>query len=219
MAGHFSTMGPDPSKLWADGRRFTHQITACNMGVSLTKGANTGIGSIQKFVVGLGWDTNRADSGQAYDLDASAFMLDASGKVLSDRHFIYYNNKRSPEGVLEAGGDNLTGAGDGDDEVIKVDLTNVPGNCETISFVVTIHDGEARRQNFGQVRNAYVRIYDPATNEEIVKYDLAEDFSVETSIEFGNLYKRNDAWKFRAVGSGYAGGLLKFCQLFGVNVG
>jgi tellurium resistance protein TerD len=189
------------------------------MGVNLTKGGNTAIGNIQKFVVGLGWDTNNSDSGQGYDLDASAFMLDASGKVLSNAHLVFFNNKRSPEGVLEAAGDNLTGAGDGDDETIKVDLSNVPANCETISFVVTIHDAEARRQNFGQVRNAYVRIFDANTREEIVKYDLAEDFSVETAIEFGNLYKRNDAWKFRAVGSGYAGGLMKFCSLYGVNVG
>jgi tellurium resistance protein TerD len=189
------------------------------MGVSLTKGANTAIGSIQKFTVGLGWDTNASDSGQAYDLDASAFMLDASGKVLSNQHFIYYNNTKSPEGVLSTAGDNLTGAGDGDDETIQVNLANVPAGCETISFVVTIHDAEARRQNFGQVRNAYVRIFDPSNNEEIVKYDLAEDFSIETAIEFGSLYKRNDQWKFRAVGSGYAGGLMKFCSLFGVNVG
>lgn len=189
------------------------------MGVSLTKGGNTAIGTIQKFTVGAGWDTNSSDSGHPYDLDVSAFMLNAAGKVLSDAHFIYYNNKRSPEGVLDAAGDNTTGAGEGDDETIKVDLSRVPSECEVISFVVTIHEAESRRQNFGQVRNAYVRIFDPTTNEEIVKYDLAEDFSVETAIEFGSLYKRNDAWKFRAVGSGYAGGLIKFCQIYGVNVG
>jgi tellurium resistance protein TerD len=189
------------------------------MGVSLSKGANTGIGTIQKFVVGLGWDSNASDSGSAFDLDASAFMLDGSGKVLSDRHFIYFNNKQSPEGALNTAGDNLTGAGDGDDETLSVDLSKVPANCETITFVVTIHDAEAKRQNFGQIRNAYVRVYDPSANEEIVKYDLAEDFSIETAIEFGSLYKRNDAWKFRAVGSGYAGGLMKFCEIFGVNVG
>jgi tellurium resistance protein TerD len=187
------------------------------MGVSLTKGGNTAIGSIQKFTVGLGWDTNLHDSGGTFDLDASAFVLDASGKVISNAHFVYYNNLKSPDGSVETMGDNRTGDGAGDDEVIKVDLSKVPANCETISFVVTIHEGEAKRQNFGQVRNAYVRIFDPATNEEIVKYDLAEDFSVETSIEFGNLYKRNDAWKFRAVGSGYAGGLEKFCSIFGVT--
>jgi tellurium resistance protein TerD len=190
-----------------------------DMGVSLTKGANTAIGSIQKFTVGLGWDTNASDSGAGYDLDASAFVLDASGKVLSDRHFVYYNNKLSPEGLVSTAGDNLTGAGAGDDETIQVDLSKVPANCESITFVVTIHDAEARRQNFGQVRNAYVRIFDPSNGEEIVKYDLAEDFSVETAIEFGSIYKRNDAWKFRAVGSGYAGGLMKFCSIFGVNVG
>jgi tellurium resistance protein TerD len=188
------------------------------MGVNLTKGANAPIGDVQKFTVGLGWDTNNADSGQAYDLDASAFMLDANGKVLSTKHFVFFNNKQSPDGTVTAGGDNLTGAGDGDDETLQVDLSKVPAGCESISFVVTIHEGAERRQNFGQVRNAYVRIFD-GTGSEIVKYDLAEDFSVETAIEFGSLYKRNDAWKFRAVGSGYAGGLLKFCEIYGVSVG
>ncbi len=189
------------------------------MGVSLTKGANTAIGSIQKFKVGLGWDTNLHDSGQAFDLDASAFLLDASGKVLSLKHFVYYNNTVSPDGAVSSGGDNRTGDGAGDDETLSVDLSKVPAGCETITFVVTIHEADVKRQNFGQVRNAYVRIFDPSNNEEIVKYDLQEDFSIETSIEFGNLYKRNDVWKFRAVGSGYAGGLEKFCSIFGVNFG
>ncbi|MFN8397974.1 MAG: TerD family protein [Bacteroidia bacterium] len=189
------------------------------MGVNLTKGANAPVGNVQKFTVGLGWDMNRADSGGTFDLDASAFLLDASGKVLSDRHFVFFNNRQSPEGGVVSGGDNLTGAGDGDDETIQIDLSKVPANCESISFIVTIHEAESRRQNFGQIRNAYVRILDPGTREEIVKYDLAEDFSIETAIEFGSLYKRNDQWKFRAVGSGYAGGLMKFCEIYGVNIG
>jgi tellurium resistance protein TerD len=189
------------------------------MGINLTKGGNAALGaSLQKFVVGMGWDTNQSDSGQDFDLDASAFMLGADGKVISDKHFIFFNNLTSPEGCVEHTGDNLTGAGDGDDESIKVDLSKMPANCESITFVVTIHDAEARRQNFGQVRNAFVRIYDPSTNEEILKYDLGEDFSVETAVEFGNLYKKDGAWKFKAIGTGYAGGLAKFVTQFGLSL-
>jgi tellurium resistance protein TerD len=187
------------------------------MGISLTKGGNAPLGaSLQKFVVGMGWDTNASDSGQDFDLDASAFMLGADGKVITDKHFIFFNNLISPDGCIEHSGDNLTGAGDGDDESIKVDLSKMPANCESITFVVTIHEAEARRQNFGQVRNAFVRIYDPSTNEEILKYDLGEDFSVETAVEFGSLYKKDGAWKFKAIGTGYAGGLQKFVTQFGL---
>jgi tellurium resistance protein TerD len=187
------------------------------MGINLTKGGNAPLGaSLQKFVVGMGWDTNESDSGQGFDLDASAFMLGADGKVISDKHFIFYNNLASPEGCVIHTGDNLTGAGEGDDESIKVDLSKMPANCESITFVVTINDAEARRQNFGQVRNAFVRIYDPSTNEEILKYDLGEDYSVETAVEFGNLYKKDGAWKFKAIGAGYAGGLQKFVEKFGL---
>jgi tellurium resistance protein TerD len=184
------------------------------MGINLAKGGNTSMGSLQKFNVGMGWDTNDSDSGQGFDLDASAFMLGANGKAISDAHFIYYNNLKSPEGCIEHTGDNTTGAGDGDDETIKVDLSKLPSGCETISFVVTIHEADARRQNFGQVRNAFVRIYDPSTNEEILKYDLGEDFSIETAVEFGNLYLKDGAWKFKAVGTGFAGGLEKFVTKF-----
>jgi len=192
------------------------------MGINLTKGGNASIGSLQKFVVGMGWDTNETDSGQSFDLDASAFILNANGKVLSwnpqsGGHFIFYNNLKSPEGCVEHTGDNLTGAGDGDDETIKVDLSKLPSGCEKITFVVTIHDAETRRQNFGQVRNAFVRIYDPSTNEEILNYDLGEDFSVETAVEFGELYRKDGAWKFKAIGTGFAGGLNKFCEKYGVN--
>ena len=185
------------------------------MGINLTKGGNAPIGaSLQKFVVGMGWDANETDSGQTFDLDASAFMLGANGKVLSDRHLVFYNNLTSPEGAVEHTGDNLTGAGDGDDEKINIDLSKLPANCESITFVVTIHDAEARRQNFGQVRNSFVRIYNPVTNEEVIKYDLGEDFSIETAIEFGSLYKKDGAWKFRAIGSGFAGGLQKFVDKY-----
>jgi tellurium resistance protein TerD len=184
------------------------------MGINLTKGGNAAIGSIQKFTVGMGWDVNESDTGQGFDLDASAFMLNAGNKVLSDGHFIFYNNLKSPEGCVEHAGDNQTGAGDGDDETIHVDLSKLPSGCESITFVVTIHDAEARRQNFGQVRNAFVRIYNPTTNEEILKYDLGEDFSVETAVEFGSLYKKDGNWKFKAIGAGYAGGLQKFVDKY-----
>ena len=148
------------------------------MAINLTKGGNAAIGSIQKFNVGLGWDTNETDSGIGFDLDASAFLLNSSAKVVSSSHFIFFNNLKSPEGCIEHTGDNLTGDGDGDDETIKVDLSKLPSGCEKITFVVTIHEADERRQNFGQVRNAFIRVYDPITNEVIIKYDLCEDFSI-----------------------------------------
>jgi tellurium resistance protein TerD len=184
------------------------------MGINLTKGGNAAIGSIQKFSVGMGWDVNETDSGQGFDLDASVFLLNGSAKVVSESHFIYYNNLKSPEGCVEHTGDNTTGAGDGDDETIKIDLSKLPAGCEKITFVVTIHEAEQRNQNFGQVRNAFVRIYDPNTNEEILKYDLGEDFSVETAVEFGELYQKDGVWKFKAIGTGFAGGLQKFVDKY-----
>jgi len=184
------------------------------MGINLTKGGNASLGSLQKFVVGMGWDTNQTDSGNDFDLDASAFMLNTGGKILSEAHFVFYNNLKSPEGCVEHTGDNQSGAGDGDDESIKIDLSKLPAGCEKITFVVTIHDAEIRRQNFGQVRNAFVRVYDPSTNEEILKYDLGEDFSIETAVEFGELYRKDGAWKFKAIGTGYAGGLQKFVDKY-----
>jgi tellurium resistance protein TerD len=186
-------------------------------GINLTKGGNASIGSIQKFMVGMGWDPNKTDSGQQFDLDASAFMLNAKGQLLTDSHFVYYNNVKSPEGCLEHAGDNTTGEGDGDDEKIQVDLSKLPAGCEKITFVVTIHDAENRRQNFGQVSKAHVRIFNPISNEEILKYDLGEDFSVETAIEFGELYCKDGAWKFKAIGVGFAGGLQKFVDLYKNN--
>ncbi len=184
------------------------------MSINLTKGGNTSIGSLQKFVVGMGWDTNATDSGAAFDLDASAFMLNGAGKALSQNHFIFFHNLKSPEGCIEHTGDNKTGDGDGDDETIKVDLSKLPAGCESITFVVTIHEGESRKQNFGQVRNAFVRVYNPSSNEEILKYDLGEDFSTETAIEFGSLYLKDGQWKFKAIGTGFSGGLQKFVDKF-----
>ena len=184
------------------------------MGINLVKGGNASVGTLQKFNVGVGWDINESDSGSGFDLDASAFILNSAGKVISNEHFVFYNNLKSPEGCVEHTGDNLTGDGDGDDETIKVDLSKLPQGCETITFVVTIDNADAKGQNFGQVRNAFVRIYDPSTNEEIIKYDLGEDFSIETAIEFGNLYLKDGQWKFKAIGSGYAGGLQKFVEKY-----
>lgn len=175
------------------------------MAISLEKGQRVNVG-LPKFIVGLGWDANSA-VGDDFDLDASVFVLGENRKILSDQFFIFYNNLKSPDGSVEHTGDNLTGAGDGDDESIKIDLSKIDANATEICFVVTIHDAVAKRQNFGQVRNAFVRIYNPDTNEQILKYDLDEDFSIETAVEFGRLYKRGGEWKFEAVGVGLKGGL------------
>jgi tellurium resistance protein TerD len=165
------------------------------MSINLQKGQKVNLEkngqSVQNFVVGMGWDVNETDSGLDFDLDASAFLLSENGKVLTSSHFVYYNNLTSPEGCAEHTGDNLSGAGDGDDESIKIDLSKAPANLSAITFVVTIHDAENRRQNFGQVRNAFVRVYDPSNNGEILKFDLGEDFSIETAVEFGRIYKKD----------------------------
>ena len=183
------------------------------MAISLQKGQRAGI-SAPKFTVGLGWDTNKAASGSAFDLDASIFVLNEAGKVVSDKHFIYFNNLKSPEGAVEHSGDNLTGDGDGDDEQIKIDLSRISPDAASINIVVTIYDAEARKQNFGQVRNAIIRIFDPNTNEEILKYELDEDFSIETAIEFGRVYRRNGEWKFEAIGTGMKGGLQDYLNKY-----
>lgn len=182
--------------------------------VSLTKG-NPGL---TKVVVGLGWDVNQFDTGGSFDLDTAAFLLTASGKVSKSEDFVFYGNLKHPSGCAEHLGDNLTGAGDGDDEQIKIDLSLVPENIAKIAFSVTIYDAETRRQNFGQVNNAFIRIYNEATGEEMLRYDLGEDFSIETAAVFGELYKNNGEWKFNAIGSGYQGGLAALCANFGVDV-
>ena len=183
------------------------------MAISLQKGQRESL-SQQKFSIGLGWDTNAFDTGGAFDLDASAFILGESGKILSDQHFVFYNNLATPTDAVVHSGDNLTGAGDGDDEVINIDLTRIEPAAQEISFVVTIHDGEQRKQNFGQVRNAFIRIFDSASGAELMKYDLDEDFSVETAVEFGRLYKKGSDWKFEATGSGFKGGLEFFLNKY-----
>jgi len=176
------------------------------MSINLHKGQREAINA-PKFVVGLGWDANASTTGTSFDLDASVFILGENKKLVSDSHFVFYNNLKSPDGAVEHTGDNLTGAGDGDDEQIKVDLSLIVGEVAEICIVVTIHDAENRRQNFGQVRNSFIRIFDPGTNTTLLKYELEEDFSIETAVEFGRIYKRNNEWKFEAIGAGMKGGL------------
>lgn len=182
--------------------------------VSLTKG-NPGL---TKVVIGLGWDVNGFDTGGDFDLDAAAFLLTDTGKVSNQNDFIYFGNLTHPSGAVQHLGDNLTGVGDGDDEQIKIDLSKVPANIAKIAFTVTIYEAETRRQNFGQVNNAFVRIYNEATGEEMLRYDLGEDFSIETAAVFGELYKNGDEWKFNAIGSGYQGGLAALCNNYGIDV-
>lgn len=170
--------------------------------VSLTKG-NPGL---TKVVVGLGWDVNQFDTGGSFDLDAAAFLVTDAGKVSRPEDFVFYGNLTHPSGSVQHLGDNLTGEGDGDDEQIKVNLAAVPSNISKIVFTVTIYDAETRRQNFGQVNNAFIRIYNEETGAEMLRYDLGEDFSIETAAVFGELYKNGNEWKFNAIGSGYQGG-------------
>lgn len=192
------------------------------MAVSLSKGQKVdltkGNPGLSKLVIGLGWDTNKYDGGAAFDLDASAFLLGGNGKVASDADFVFYGNLKHTSGGVEHMGDNLTGEGDGDDEQIKVNLASVPATVDKIDFTVTINEAEERKQNFGQVSNAYIRIVNENSNAELIRYDLGEDFSVETAVVVGELYRNNGEWKFNAIGSGFQGGLKALCQNFGVNV-
>lgn len=183
------------------------------MAINLQKGQRENIDA-PKFTIGLGWDTNNSSTGSAFDLDASIFILNDQKKLISDENFVFYNNLISPDGSVEHTGDNLTGDGDGDDEQIKVDLTKADPKVSEICIVVTIHDAESRRQNFGQVRNSFVRIFDAVTNEVILKYELEEDFSIETAVEFGRIYKREGKWKFEAVGMGMKGGLQDYLNKY-----
>lgn len=191
------------------------------MALSLQKGGNLSLSKeapgLTKILVGLGWDPRSTDGAQ-FDLDASAFLLNASGKVRGDADFIFYNQLKSPDGSVEHTGDNRDGAGDGDDEAIKVDLSRVPVDVDKIAFTVTIHDAENRRQNFGQVGNSFIRIVNETNGSEIVRYDLAEDASTETAMIFAELYRHNSEWKFRAVGQGYAGGLKALANGYGLTV-
>lgn len=192
------------------------------MPVSLQKGQKVSLTKdnpgLTKVVVGLGWDVNQFDTGGDFDLDAAAFLLTDAGKVSKSEDFVFYGNLNHPSGSVQHLGDNLTGAGEGDDEQIKVNLAAVPENITKIAFTVTIYEAEARRQNFGQINNAFIRIYNEATGEELLRYDLGEDFSIETAAVFGELYKNGSEWKFNAIGSGYQGGLAALCANFGVDV-
>ncbi len=191
------------------------------MALSLQKGGNLSLSKedpgLTKILVGLGWDPRTTD-GAEFDLDASAFLLNADGKVRGEQDFIFYNQLKTADGSIEHTGDNRDGEGDGDDEAIKIDLSKVEAGIDKIVIAVTIHDAEKRRQNFGQVKNAFIRIQNDISNNEIVRYDLAEDASTETAMVFGELYRHNSEWKFRAVGQGYAGGLRAMCLQFGLNI-
>ncbi|MFI1253745.1 TerD family protein [Streptomyces netropsis] len=191
------------------------------MGVSLSKGGNVSLTkaapNLTAVIVGLGWDA-RTTTGTDFDLDASALLANDQGKVTNDQNFVFFNNLKSPDGSVEHTGDNLTGEGEGDDEVIKVNLAGVPADVQKIVFPVSIYEAESRTQSFGQVRNAYIRVMNAADNNELARYDLSEDASTETAMVFGELYRNGAEWKFRAIGQGYASGLRGIAQDFGVNV-
>jgi len=191
------------------------------MAISLSKGGNVNLSKeapgLNKIIVGLGWDA-RATDGAAFDLDASAFLVKLDGKVRSDSDFCFYNNKVAGDGSVQHQGDNLTGAGEGDDEVVKVELSKIPSDLDKVVFSVTINDAEARRQSFGQVSHAYIRIVNEEGGAEIARYDLSEDASTETAMIFGEIYRVGIDWKFKAVGQGFAGGLGPLAISFGVNV-
>jgi tellurium resistance protein TerD len=191
------------------------------MAISLSKGGNVNLSKeapgLNKIVVGLGWDA-RATDGAAFDLDASAFLVKLDGKVRSDNDFCFYNNKVVAAGAVQHAGDNLTGAGDGDDETIKVELSKIPADLDKVVFAVTIHEAETRKQNFGQVNHAFIRIVNEEGGQEIARYDLSEDASIETAMIFGEIYRVGTDWKFKAVGQGFAGGLGPLASSFGVSV-
>ena len=183
------------------------------MAINLQKGQRENINA-PRFTIGLGWDTNSSSTGSGFDLDASVFILGENKKLVSDSHFIFFNNLKSPDDAVIHTGDNLTGDGDGDDEQIKIDLTKINPSVKEICIVVTIHEAESRKQNFGQVRNSYVRIVDDSNNTEIVKYELDEDFSIETAVEFGRIYNKDGQWKFEAIGMGQRGVLEDFLNKY-----
>ena len=191
------------------------------MSVSLSKGGNVSLSKqapgLTAVTVGLGWDV-RTTTGADFDLDASALALNSTGKVVSDQYFVFYNNLTSPDGNIQHTGDNLTGEGEGDDEQINVNLAALPADVDKVVFAVSVYDAEARQQNFGQVRNAYIRVINQAGGAEIARYDLSEDAATETAMVFGEIYRHGAEWKFRAVGQGYASGLAGIAKDYGVNV-
>ena len=191
------------------------------MGINLSKGQKVDLTKsrpgLKSIMVGLGWDVNAFDSGSAFDLDAAAFLLGANGKCPTEKEFVFYGNLAHASGAVKHMGDNLTGEGEGDDEQIEVDLSKIPAGIERIAFTVTIYEADKRRQNFGQVSNAFIRIVDEADHTELIRYDLAEDFSIETAIVVGELYRHNGEWKFNAIGSGFQGGLAALCGHYGID--
>lgn len=191
--------------------------------ISLSKGQKVDLTKtnpgLTNLLVGLGWDVNKYDGGHDFDLDASVFLLDANGKVTGGEDFVFYNNVTGGNGSVVHTGDNLTGEGDGDDETVKISIQNIPSNIHKLSFAVTIHEADARGQNFGMVSNAFIRIVDEKSNNELIRYDLGEDFSVETAVVVGELYRHNGEWKFSAIGSGYQGGLASLCKDYGLQIG
>ena len=192
------------------------------MAVSLQKGQKVDLTKsnpgLTRVLIGLGWDTNKYDGGSDFDLDAAAFLLAETGKINNDGDFIFYNNLKHASGSVVHLGDNLTGEGDGDDEQLKIELIKVPQNISKIAFTVTINDAETRRQNFGQVSNAFIRVCNEETGAELIRYDLGEDFSIETAVVVAELYRNGAEWKFNAIGSGFHGGLEALCKNFGVSV-
>ena len=192
------------------------------MPINLTKGQKVdltkGNPGLKNIMVGLGWDINLFDSGADFDLDAAAFMVGENGKCPTEKEFIFYGNLAHASESVKHMGDNLTGAGDGDDEQVQIDLSKIPANIARVAFTVTIYDAERRGQNFGQVSNAFIRIVDESTNVELIRYDLGEDFSIETAVVVGELYRNNGEWKFNAIGSGFQGGLAALCGHYGIEV-
>jgi len=192
------------------------------MAVSLKKGGNVSLSKeapgLTAIIAGLGWDTRTTD-GADFDLDASIFILGENGKVRTDSDFIFYNNAKSSDGSVEHLGDNKTGAGDGDDEQVMINLAGVPADAKRLVFAVTIHDGEARKQSFGQVQNAFIRVVNQTGGAELTRYDLSEDYSTETALIFGEVYRSGTEWKFKAVGQGFAGGLAALAKEHGINLG
>lgn len=192
------------------------------MGVSLKKGQKVSISKegsgLNEIMVGLGWDTNRFDTGGQFDLDSAAFLLQENGKVADSKDFVFFGSPSHASGGVIHQGDNLTGAGEGDDEKMKIDLSKIPANVAKVAFSVTIYEADERCQNFGQVDNAFIRVCNEKTGEEMVRYDLSEDFSIETAVVLGELYRHNGEWKFNAIGSGFQGGLAALCSNYGVEV-
>jgi len=192
------------------------------MGIQLAKGQRIDLTKtnpgLTKAIIGLGWDTNKYQGGHDFDLDACAFLVDANNKCQNDLDFVFYNNLQHPSGSVIHTGDNRTGEGDGDDEQLVVDFTKIPANVDRIGITVTIHDAELRQQNFGQVSNAFVRLVDDANNQELLRFDLGEDFSIETAVVICELYRHGNDWKFNAIGSGFSGGLASLCRNYGLQV-